>query len=268
MKNRLSTITRLIALLLTFLSAAASSAETIYGVTVFRDLVAFDSATPGTILTTKPITNLTGQDQFESVRKIDFRPATGKLYAVGNAPGGIYRLYLVNTDTGVATRTGGNALLNPTGNSFGFNFNPVTDQIRIVGDDDQNVRYDPTNAAFLGSDAALAYASTDPNFGANPNVVTASYSNSVANATGTALYYIDSAKAIVAEQGPFNSGLFTSGPLGIAVPSYIDGLSLDISAATNIAYLAVSEGGGKSRLHKVNLSNGAATLVGEIGSNL
>src|SRR4051812_8791496 len=141
---------------------SASTAETIYGVTVFRDLVTFDSANPGTILTTTPITNLTGQAQFESVRKIDFRPATGKLYAVSNAPGGIYRLYIVDIDTGVATRIGGNVVLNPTGNSFGFNFNPVTDQIRIVGDDDQNVRYDPTNAAFLGSDGALAYASTDP----------------------------------------------------------------------------------------------------------
>jgi hypothetical protein len=252
-----------------FLTSPAN-AETIYGVTLFRDLVTFDSANPGTILTTRPITGLTGQDQFESVRKIDFRPATGKLYAVGNAPGGIYRLYIVDTDTGAATRIGGNVVLNPTGNSFGFNFNPITDQIRIVGDDDQNVRYDPTNAALVGSDPALAYASTDPNFGTNPNVVTASYSDSVANATNSALYYIDSTKAIVAQQGPFNSGLFTIGPLGLAIPNYIDGLSLDISPATNIAYLGVSDpgGAGKSRLYTVNLNNGAATLVGEIGFNL
>ena len=263
--------------ILAIAAAAASflvshaNAETIYGVTVFRDLITFDSANPGTILSTVPITGLTGQDQFESVRKIDFRPSTGELYAVGNAPGGIYRLYTINPSNGVATRIGGNVLLNPPGSSFGFNFNPVTDQIRIVADDDQNVRYDPTNAALIAGDTPLAYASTDPNFGANPNVVTGSYSNSVAGATNSALYDIDSTKAILAQQSPSNSGqLFTLGPLGITIPNYIDGVNLDIAPGSGIAYLAVSDPGGaaNSTLYTVNLSNGAATLLGEIGLNL
>jgi hypothetical protein len=254
---------------------SASTAETIYGVTIFRDLIKFDSADPATILSTTPITGLTGQSEFESVRHIDFRPATGQLYAIGNAPGGIYRLYTIDLSTGVATRVGPN--LTPPGNSFGFNFNPVTDQIRIVNDSDQNFRLDPNTGTIVDGDAgtagtqldtALAYPSGDPNFGSNPNVVTGSYSNSVAGAVNTALYDIDSIKAILVQQSPSNSGmLFTLGPLGIAMSNYIDGLNLDISPSSGIAYLSVSDPGApqSTLLYSVNLNTGAATLKGPVG---
>lgn len=242
--------------------ASNANAETIYGVTVFRDLVTFDSANPGTILTTKPITGLTSQDQFESVRKIDFRPATGQLYAVGNAPGGIYRLYTIDINDGKATRIGGNQLLNPISGSFGFSFEPGRDQIRIVTDDDQNLRYNPATAALVSTDTPLRYGDGDANFGVNPTIVTAS-------ATAFNVWSIDRGLGTFANTSPaeLDQGLLrTDSATGLSLPNYIDGVSLEISPDTLNFYVALSDPGtGQTNLYKFS---GGPILLGEVGSGL
>src|SRR2546423_7001067 len=59
--------------------ALICSAETVVGLTSGKRLLFFDSATPGTV--TKTITiNTIGN---EALTAIDFRPATGNLYALG-----------------------------------------------------------------------------------------------------------------------------------------------------------------------------------------
>ena len=251
--------------------AAKANAETIYGVTVFRDLVTFDSANPGTILTTKPITGLTSQDQFESVRKIDFRPATGQLYAVGNAPGGIYRLYTIDINNGKATRIGAPQLLNPISGSFGFNFEPLFDQIRIVTDDDQNLGYDPSTAALVATGSPLAYVSGDVNFGVNPTIVTASFTT--ANSNGF-MWSIDRALGVFAYtfQDEVNQGKLRTGPgnaVGIPLPNYIDGVNLEISQETQRLYVALSDPGtGHTNLYEFKNDNSGLILLGEVGSGL
>src|SRR3954463_12181569 len=62
---------------------------TAFGVTTANALVRFDTATPGTIISSTPITGL---QSGESVLGIDFRPATGDLYALGSTS----RLYIIN----------------------------------------------------------------------------------------------------------------------------------------------------------------------------
>ena len=66
--------------LLVFFAVGISqvSAATLYGVTTGNSLIRFDSATPGTTTTVGAITGLQGG---ENVLGIDFRPATGQLFA-------------------------------------------------------------------------------------------------------------------------------------------------------------------------------------------
>lgn len=70
-----------------FVAATPAAAETVYGLTSTR-IVTFDSSSPGTILSSSPITGLTGN---VSLKGIDFRPADGQLYALGTN-GNLYRL--------------------------------------------------------------------------------------------------------------------------------------------------------------------------------
>lgn len=248
----------------TFLLAARhAAAETIYGVTVFRSLITFDSATPGTIAASTPITGLVGQDSFESVLGIDFRPATGQLYALGNAPGSIYRLYTINTATGVATQVGAD-ITTISATNVGFDFNPVVDRIRIVTDADQNHRFNPDTGASAGTDVNLAYAAGDANANANPNVVGAAYTNNFSGAVTTTLYDIDSGLNVLTTQNPPNNGtLNTVGPLGVDFSGQV---GFDVSGGTGTAYASNFDGAvGISFFYTINLATGAATLVDDIG---
>src|SRR3954471_838947 len=84
---------------ITFIAIAASvHATTIFGVDSANNLVRFDSATPGTIISTAPIVGLAAG---ESVLGIDFRPQDGKLFALGSTS----RLYSINFTSNPATAT-------------------------------------------------------------------------------------------------------------------------------------------------------------------
>src|SRR5438105_303745 len=70
-----------------------------YALTTGNALLNFDSATPGTIVSTTPVTGLQAS---ENLLGIDFRPVDGKLYALGSTS----RLYTINLTTGAATQVG------------------------------------------------------------------------------------------------------------------------------------------------------------------
>ena len=79
--------------------AAPVSAETIYGIAAVGNstsLLSWDSATPGSIASGSFVSGLQSN---ETIVGIDFRPATGQLYALGTSS----RLYTLNTSTGAAT---------------------------------------------------------------------------------------------------------------------------------------------------------------------
>lgn len=225
---------------------------------MFRNLISFDSATPGTVASSVPITGLA--DTFESIAGIDFRPADGKLYALGNAPGSIYRLYTLDLATGVATRVG-NTDLTFTGTNWGFDFNPVADRIRLLNDTNLSVRLNPNDGTVAGTDTSL-----------NPpgSVVAAAYDrNDTDPGTATTLFGIDSANDQLVRIGGVdgspspNGGVVTLvGALGV---NTIGVTSFDI-AGGGVAYAAMSTGAPiPSSLYEINLGTGAATLVGQIG---
>ncbi|MGQ0792526.1 MAG: DUF4394 domain-containing protein, partial [Deltaproteobacteria bacterium] len=119
-------------------------------------LLRFDSSSPGTILGT---TFLQGLQPRESLVGIDFRPATGQLYGIGSTN----RLYLINIPTGTVTQVGAAGAFTLAGTSFGFDFNPVPDRIRVTSNTEQNLRLNPNDGTLTMMDTALAYAGADVN---------------------------------------------------------------------------------------------------------
>jgi hypothetical protein len=233
----------------------AVNAVPIFGVDTNNKLVRFNSATPGTILSSVTITGTLGGEQ---ITALDFRPSNEQLYGLGSNG----RLYVINQVTAVATQVG-TGPLSLNGASFGFDFNPTVDRIRITSEGDQNVRVNPNDGSLVATDTPLAYASGDVNVGKNPNVAGSAYTNNFAGATTTTLYGIDAGLDILVTQNPPNAGsLNTVGPLGVDASVFL--LGFDIDGVNGIAYasLVVSN---ICQLYTINLSTGAATLVGTIG---
>ena len=238
---------------------AAAHAELAYGVTIDNRLVSFDTANPTALLSVQQIT---GQSQFDLTLGIDFRPATGELYAIGSSN----TMYRINTATAVASAVG--APFSPvlSGVEFGFDFNPTVDRIRVTSDNGQNLRLNPITGQNAAVDAALNYAAGDANFGQAPRIVGSAYTNNFAGATTTTLYNLDSRLDILVTQIPPNNGtLNTVGSLGMDISSLA---GFDISGQSAVAYAAVvRDGDFRSWLTTVNLQTGALTPVAPIGGN-
>src|SRR5262245_15202343 len=87
---------------------------------------------------------IAGLNAGETLVGIDYRPANGMLYGMGSL-GGVYSLASASgavtatlVSTAVDIVTGTPIVL--SGTSFGVDFNPVPDRLRIVSDAGQNLR--------------------------------------------------------------------------------------------------------------------------------
>lgn len=277
MQRRASAMAVAAALVATLIGVVASPAlaatETVHGLTADGRLIRFSSASPGTVASTATVTGLQAG---ERLLGIDVRPANAQLYGLGSTG----RVYVVNTTSGAATQVGsGTFSPSLSGASFGFDFNPVPDRIRIVSDTEQNFRAHPDTSAFVDGDAAtagtqpdgaLTYATGDAGAGTNPTIVGAAYTNNAAGATSTTNYAIDAARDVLVTQGSVggtptspNSGqLLTVGALGVDTGADV---GFDI-AADGLAYASLTAPGATSSVfHTVDLSTGKATAVGTIG---
>ena len=244
-----SAVSRLVLAVMFLAIATSARAESITVLTISNNLLTFDSATPGNITST---VGVTGLQALENLLAIDFRPATGLLYGLGSSS----RLYTINPTTGVATQVGSAGEFMLAGQDFGFDFNPTVDRIRVVSDADQNIRLNPNNGTLTATDTAL----NPP----NPNVVGSAYTNNFDGALTTTLYGIDSNLDALVLQNPPNGGtLAMIGLLGFGTTGFV---GFDISGLTGIAYAALNPAGAPvSELFIINLTTGAATLVGTIG---
>jgi len=226
-------------------------------------LLALDLGNPGTPLATVPISGLPSG---ESLRGIDFRPSTGVLYALGSSS----QLYTIEVVSGLAAAVGAPFTPGLAGTDFGFDFNPVPDRIRVVSDQEQNLRLNPDSGALAATDGALQYALTDANAGAQPNVVASAYTGNFAGSQLTTLYGIDSQLDVLVTQGSVgsspvspNSGtLFTVGALGLDASGEV---GFDISPSGGVFASITAPGGTSSQLYQIQTATGAATLIGAIG---
>ncbi len=237
------------------LTGAAANAEIVFGVTNDQTLISFNSNTPGSVLSGVSISGLQSNEQ---IRGIDFRPADGQLYALGS----FNRLYTLDTTTGAASLVGAGPFANAlNGSSFGFDFNPVIDRIRVVSDADQNIVLNPNDGTSTLV-TPLFYGPGDANEGVNPNVIASAYTNSFAGATTTQLYGIDTGLDILVTQANSAGTLGTVGSLGVDLT---DLAGFDISTSGN-AFAAVQNATlGLTTFWSIDLSSGAASMIGEIG---
>lgn len=228
-------------------------------------LVSFDSLAPGTA---GAPTSITGLQPFETLLGIDIRPSTGQVYAIGSTN----RLYSVDRNNGLATLLF-SLVPNPTdlsdpfsglsGSFYGMDFNPVPDlaglpSLRVVSTADQNLRINVDTGQVITDDAI------------NPavaHIVGSAYSNNDLDPiTGTTLYGINPITDMLVTQFPANNGTIANiGPLGVNASNQI---GFDISGLA-IAYAAISLSGnedtGPSSFYTIDLTTGAASLVGQVG---
>jgi hypothetical protein len=226
----------------------------IYAVDSENRLVLFGATSAGTPASRTAISGLQAGEQ---VQGIDFRPADGKLYAVGSSS----RVYMIDTVTAAATVVGTGFAPSLAGSAYGFDFNPVPDRIRTHSNAGQNLRLHPVTGALAFTDGVLAYAPGDPGVGSAYAITGTAYTNSVAGAATTTLYAIDSARDVLVTLASPNNGVMTTvGALGVNTG---EDVGFDIFPGTGTAYATLTSSG-RSSLYTINLATGQATLVGEI----
>ena len=230
----------------------------LYAVDDGGKLLRFRASSPGSVSGE----GITGLPAGVKLSGIDFRPATGDLYAVGSDR----VVYRVNTNTAIAVAEGPTFDTNPptalTGTSVGFDFNPTVDKIRLTSNADENLRLNPDEGNVLAVDTKLTPASV--------TVVGSAYTNSSFVAfpgrpAATTLYDVDIASSpdTLWTQSPANAGtLINPKTLGFDLGS---SLGFDIVAADNVGYVAgTPQGGGGARLYRVDVTTGETRDLGRI----
>lgn len=218
-----------------------------YGLSNSNSLIKYNANASGSAMANITITGLTAG---EKIIAIDFRPATGQLYGLGNSS----RLYIINHETGAATAVGA-APFTPAiaGSLVGFDFNPTADRIRLVTSAGQNLRLNPETGTVAATDLNLNPGS--------PAISAAAYTNNTAGAATTVLYVIDNTAGKLYKQDPPNNGTLTEiGSLGFTAGN--DG-GFDISPDNTVALAAFSVGA-NSVLYQVDLATGKASSLGNL----
>jgi len=234
---------------------AAAQARDIYATDSAGNLHRLDSRTPGVVLDSVAITGLPAG---VSLVGIDIRPATGDLVGVGSNS----VVYTVNPGTGTATPVGTGFAPGLTGTSFGVDVNPVPDALRITSEANGNFRI-----AFTSGNHGAGSPDGALNPG-DPVVVAGAYTNSALTATrpaATTLYAIDAAANRLLTQNPPNAGtLADPKPLAVDVGEQT---SFDIAGAGNLGFVATVKAGDQgSRLYRLDITSGALTELGPIGT--
>jgi hypothetical protein len=202
----------------------------------------------------KDIQAITGLPAGVTLRGIDFRPKTGDLYGVGSDS----VVYRVNPGTGIAIAEGPAFTPALRGRSFGVDFNPVVDKIRVVSDDRQNLRLNVDEGTVLSMDADL-----NPGM---PQVVAAGYENSSFNVTqpaATKLHVVDAASDTLFTQDPPNNGTLTN-PRKLKVDVGLNA-GFDIAGDDNMGFLSNAKSGRGSELYTVDITTGKTRSLGRIG---
>ena len=231
----------------------------VIGLTADNRLIEFESDDPGDADTIGTISGLTGDT---TIVGIDYRPRNGKLYGLGNAGG----IYTISDSTAVATKVG-MLTVALAGTSFGVDFNPAADALRIISDTGQNLRVPFAGGETPGATATDVSLTYPPAATAATGVTGAGYTNNDTDPnTGTTLFDLDSMLDQTAIQSPANSGqLVATGKLGIDTTATI---GFDVYSAirngttTDVRALASLTVDGRARFYRVNLLQGRATSAG------
>ncbi len=184
----------------------------------------------------------------EVIVGLDFRPAKGMLYAITNQS----NLMSINTASGAATQIGVALTPAPSGDTFGFDFNPTVDRIRLVSNTGQNLRLHPDLGTVAATDGDL-----NPG---TPSITGAAYSENVATATSTTLFVVDSETNMLYTQIPPNDGVLVPvGPLGITIEAD-NGFDIGGTSAMAFGLFTVD---GNQGVYQIDLASGTATMISD-----
>jgi Domain of unknown function (DUF4394) len=236
----------------------------IVGLTDDNKLVQFSSENPSP-RETGTIRGLDGGDT--RLIGIDYRVQDGRLYGVGDKGG----LYTVETN-GQATSVG-RLTIAPQGTSFGVDFNPVANALRVVSNTGQNLRQ-PFAQTPLPATVADTQLSTPPAAPPANGVTGAAYTNNDNDPnTDTTLFGLDTTTDQIVLQSPANSGqLAATGKLTVDATGdagfdigTVGGTGEAIARSRAFATLRVGDQYG---LYRINLLTGRAEMAGSLGRNV
>jgi hypothetical protein len=247
--------------------------------------------------------NITGVTDGETLVGIDYRPNTGQLFGLGiNAAADTGTLYRIDPQKGSVTviglaggvafkTTGGTVIDLPDATSgYGFDFNPTVDRIRVTTGSGLNFRLNPTVMAGVSPavDGNAGGDFTNPDGGTNVGgspvmgITGTAYTNSFGQEAGgvTTQYTLNSDTNTLAIQSPPNAGTQTAAvgvtvggnPLdftavgGFDIPAPV-GVTASNATAAGLGY-AVLTVGATTGLYAINLTTGAATSLGLVGTGL
>ena len=215
--------------------------QIVFALSANNELIKLNAKTPGTNISKTAVTGIVSGEKLIS---IDFRPATGELYALSNAS----KLYIVNTTT-TAARVVGSAAFAPaiSGTIAAIDFNPTVDRVRLVTNSGQNLRLNPETGTVAATDANL-------NGPASPMVTAIAYTNSKAGAATTTLFNIDAVAGKLYKQEPPNNGtLVEIGSLG-ATSNTQAGFEI---MANNTALATIG-----NNFYSIDVATGKASKIG------
>ncbi|MEJ5895401.1 DUF4394 domain-containing protein [Aquabacterium sp. G14] len=200
---------------------------------------------------------------------IDFRVQDGLLYGVGDA-GGVYTLSTVNAAAALVNRLS----VPLSGTTFGVDFNPAADRLRIVSDAGQNLRHNVNANGVTLADGTLNYTAGTPAQG----IVAAAYTNNDLSpatppTTGTTLFVLDATQDQVVLQSPPNAGsLMATGKLTVDASSTtgfdIYSVLRDGITVSNRALATMHAADGSVALYSVDVLTGKAQPRGKLASDL
>ncbi|MEJ7736296.1 MAG: DUF4394 domain-containing protein [Chitinophagaceae bacterium] len=210
---------------------------------------------------------ISGLQSGERILGIDFRPATGELFGLGSNS----RLYKINPSSGMATLVAAlttvpmgsttPVALSLSGTSFGFDFNPVVDRIRIVSNTGQNLRANPITGV------TLVDGMINPT---SPLINGVAYDNNDTDSTTTTeLYALDVTGRQLFEIDPPNNGTLIE-PLPINLKITGEG-GFDIAPRNaNVTMdmgLGLYEVDGKSTLFSIDVETGMTKVLAKYGKD-
>lgn len=239
----------------------------VVGLTADMQLVCFNEKRPDRASSSGVVTGLMAGDTLVG---IDYRVQDGKLYGVSRSGG----IYVLDVRTAVATKVSQLSVA-LEGHSYGVDFNPAADRLRIVSDTGQNLRHNVNPGGVTLVDDPLDYPpaalnSTGP---AATFVTGSAYTNNdLVPATATTLYALDTLQDQVALQSPPNDGtLAATGKLGVDAGAEVGfdiystvraGVTVDVQGLASVLNAE-----GRNALYAIDLPTGKATLRGSFSSH-
>ncbi|MES2581187.1 MAG: DUF4394 domain-containing protein [Pseudomonadota bacterium] len=243
--------------------------ETLHALTHDLKLLTINTGQPTRVLQTVGIKGLPAG---EVLVGIDYRVARGVLFTLSRSG----KVYTVNTENGTVTLVGSGAPFATAmdGTSFGFDFNPAADRIRVISNTGQSLRLHPDTGALVAVDTPVAYEPGDAQAGQKPQLLAAGYTYNKKDEKITTNFAIDARTGTLVRQGsvegvqpvvsPNTGRLFTVGALGTGA---LADASLDIADVSGAAFAALrTSAQGPTKLYLVNLESGKAEALGNVAT--